>query len=94
MSYNFTITDTDKGAALNAVWERLNDVATTQPSHRLDLSALQAVSRAVIMALADDQSQDVQVVMSGWVNARGNLSEERAVGISVNIQVSQVPPKS
>lgn len=94
MSYNFTITDTDKGAALTAVWERLNDIATTQPSHRLDISALQTASRAIVMALADDQSQDVQVVMSGWVNARGQLSEERAVGISVNIQVSQVSPKA
>ena len=91
MSYNFTITDVSKAAALDAVYERLNDVATVQPSHRLDLSALQTVARAIIMALADDASQDVQVVMHGWVNARGQLSDERAVGIQTSIQAQYVP---
>lgn len=90
MSYNFTITERTKADALNAVWEQLNVVATTQPSHRLDLEALQAVARAIIMALSDNPAQSVRVVMSGWVNARGQLSEERAVGVQVSIQVAQV----
>lgn len=94
MSYSFTITDNSKSAALDGVWERLNDIATTQPVHRLDLTALQTASRAVVMALADDPTQDVQVVMSGWVNARGHLSEEKAFGISVNIAANLVPRKS
>lgn len=90
MSYSFKVTERTKAEAVNAVWERLNDIRTTQVSHRLDLDALQTASRAIIMALADDASQSVQVVMSGWVNARGQLSDERAVGVQTSIQVSQV----
>jgi hypothetical protein len=90
MSYSFTITERTKAEAVSAVWERLNDIATTQASHRLDLDALQTASRALIMAVADDPGQAVRVVMSGWVNARGQLSDERAVGVQTSIQVSQV----
>jgi hypothetical protein len=90
MSYSFTITERTRADAVNAVWERLNDIATTQPSHRLDVQALQTASRALIMAVSEDASQSVRVVMSGWVNARGSLSEERAVGVQTSIQVSQV----
>ena len=90
MSYSFTITERTKADAVTAVWEQLNTVATTQPSHRLDLEALQTASRAIIMALAADPSQSVRVVMSGWVNARGQLSDEHAVGVQTSIQVSQV----
>lgn len=90
MSYNFVVTERTKADALNAVWEELNTVRTTQPSHRLDIDALQAASRALIMALADDPKQDVRVRMTGWVNARGHLSDERAVGIQTSIEVQQV----
>lgn len=90
MSYSFTITERTKADAVSAVWEQLNTVATTQPSHRLDLEALQTASRAIIMALAPDPLQSVRVVMSGWVNARGQLSDEHAVGVQTSIQVSQV----
>lgn len=90
MSYNFTITEPTKADAVNAVWDRLNDERARQPSHRLDIEALQAASRALIMALATDTAQHVQVTMSGWVNARGQLSDEHAVGLQTSIQVQQV----
>jgi hypothetical protein len=90
MSYSFTITERTRADALDAVWEQLNNIATTQPSHRLDIEALQAASKALIFAVSHDPAQSVRVVMSGWVNARGQLSDERAVGVQTSIQVSQV----
>lgn len=94
MSYSFSLTAPTKSDAVNAAYERLNDVATTQPAHRLDLRAAQSAVRLFVMALGDDPTSDIQVIMSGSINARGNLSEERAVGISANLSVQHVARKA
>lgn len=93
MSYSFNFTAPTKSDAINTAYDRLNDVATTQPSHKLDVHAAQNCVRELVLSLGDDPTSDIQVIASGSINARGQLSDEHAVGISINLSAQHIARK-
>ena len=67
MSYSFGIKGTSKADALSKVAEALAGVVVSQPVHAVDQEQAQAAAEAFVGLLADDDTQDVTVSVSGSV---------------------------
>lgn len=80
MSYSFSVTAASKADAKAGVEVEFDKVAAEQPAHASDKPAVLANSAVVIDSLTDDDTKDVMVSCSGFVN---RLSASLVQGNSV-----------
>lgn len=71
MSYSFNATGADKHAAKLAVLEKFDAIVLQQPVHKADRDAVLANAGAVIDLLAEDDTKDISVSVSGYVSWSG-----------------------
>lgn len=91
MSYSFSVKEATKGAAIDAVYYELNKVADRDPIHRADVPAAMAAAAGFINTLADDDTMDIAVSMSGSVSWTGRQGEPQPiVSVGSSISVSRV----
>lgn len=90
MSFSFNARGATKAAALTAVVAELEKVVEFQPVHKHDAHAVMAAAEAHVGLLPDDESRDVIVSVSGWVQWEGTDADPRFVGASVTVSATLV----
>jgi|InoplaM3SPM_1038593.scaffolds.fasta_scaffold53306_1 hypothetical protein len=86
MSYSFTVKASTKSEAKSAVAAKMAEVAEQQSAHARDRDQAVAAASAFIDQLADDESKDVAVSLSGylsWTGAQGG--DMRVTGATVSV---------
>lgn len=68
MSYSFTVKVDQKAKIDQAVRDELVKVVAQQPIHEKDAEQAQAAVKSMVDLLADDDSQDVLVSVSGYLS--------------------------
>lgn len=82
MSYSFNVKAATKAAARAAVAKKFDEeVVKHQPSHKRDRDSVMANLDASLALLADDDSRDVVVMMSGSL-ALENWDHQETCGIT------------
>jgi hypothetical protein len=73
MSYSFSVSGKDKAEALEKITQALETTVQAQPVHSGDIAEAQATAEAFVGLLADDDTRNVAVSMSGsiWQNEQG-----------------------
>lgn len=75
MSYSHSIRAATKAAAKNAVAAKMAETAVAQKCHARDMVPAIAAANAFVDQLADDDSKDVVVSMSGSLMGRWDGSD-------------------
>ena len=95
MSYSFNVKAPSKAAAKQAVSAELDKVLLHQPVHRADHPRAEAAAHAFIDVLADDDSMDVEVHVSGSVGWSGSLDgagqAEKIVSANLSVTAYHIP---
>jgi len=96
MSYSFSVKESTKEAAIDAVYAQLNLIADRDPIHRADVPAAMTAAAGIINTLSDDPSMDIAVSMSGSVSWTGRQGEPQpivSVGTSISAALTSRPLK-
>ena len=92
MSYSFRIRQATKAAAKAAVAFELGQVAGRQAAHVRDTQHVLTAANAFVDVLPDDESQDVDVSVSGSLSGVwGDGDYTRVTGVNVCITASLAP---
>ncbi len=89
MSYSFQVKKATKAEALEGVSAELKKVRDSQPVHMKDEAAAVAAARALVGLLADDDTQDVEVRLTGSISSATGVSE-----VSLNVGARLVSRKA
>lgn len=97
MSYSFQVRGANKEEAFAMVTDKMREVASHQACHERDKHLALNAAKAFIDILADDETKDVIVVMSGsltgqWQGSDVTRIEGAAVSISAGLATRQTQP--
>lgn len=93
MSYSFSVKAPTKAEALVRVTEELAKVVTAQPVHETDRDQAQGAAELFVYLLADDDTKDVEVNVSGslgWENT-ADPAKPNITNASVNVTAYLTP---
>jgi hypothetical protein len=85
MSYSFSARGSTKEEASENVAAELATVVNGQPVHAADQEAAQAAADAFIDLLRDDDTQDIAVAMSGWVQSTDDGLSQTNVAVTASL---------
>lgn len=88
MSYSLSVRAANKAEAKAAVGVELDKVVASQPIHARDRAQAEAAAHAFIDQLADDDSRDVCVNVSGSLGWSGTLGQDGNGITSASVGVS------
>lgn len=88
MSYSFSVKAASKDLAGIYVRDELVKVVTSQPVHKKDCDQAQGAAEAMIGVLADDETKDVCVSVSGYLSWSSLDSTESIQTANVSVTAS------
>lgn len=92
MSYSFSVKAATKAEAETKVRDELVKVVTSQPIHKRDCDQAFNAAETFIRLLADDDTRDVYVSVSGSLSWDLKDGVERFTGASVSVSASLIIP--
>lgn len=90
MSYSFQVRGASVALALAAASQSFAKVIETQPEHAADMAPALNTASAFAELLKPDESKDVSISMSGWLNWNYSGKEPEFCGASVTVSVVHV----
>lgn len=92
MSYSFNVRAASKAAVLGLVATKLDEVVQQQGVHAVDRDQAAAAAAAFVGLLPDDDAQDVQVGLAGYVSGQWQGQDLlRLSAANVSVTVALVP---
>ncbi|WP_225031794.1 hypothetical protein [Paraburkholderia sp. XV] len=76
MSYSISFTVPTKAEAKARVASEMDAIVASQPLHRIDRDPVVAIAGSFIDLLRDDDSKDVQVILSGYLSYDGHSFDD------------------
>lgn len=84
MSYSFTVRGANKAEAISAVSAELDKVAVGQPVHAADKAQALAAAETFINLIADEDTRDVSVSVSGSIWQENDAIRSASVSVSAS----------